>query len=363
MKTFKKIFFFPSLFLYFLFFATITWSGKGIVIVLEAPLLEKPDLKSRIVDWVRKGQKIYIHNKHFLQGPLELVLGSKKDLKKIGWTKEKDHPQFYLTLGRFSGEAYIPKKYVKLIFKDHREFAQKITSLDPDPTDYRPREPLMKGYPLLPRNLWRGQLSVIFGPHTKSNYIYPRAILQEQYALRKGMYLSYGRKASSKIQERFYFGGTFLFSIATAEFTLYLLDNTPIQSREKNWQIGLGPYLAYDLWRNQNYQITLQGRVQVNWNSISVSQVSPSSGNSEERIFQGLSFTPHMASLIQKKEIIPKFDLLLGIDIPFFFPQLLGSESSPQSPSFWQPEGSHNDAFFIPLGSTMTFFLGLQRHY
>ncbi len=343
---------------FFILFSLPLIAGEGIVVVLEAPLLREPNLESKVMQLVRKGQKIYIHNKHFLQDLSKQKLYTVEDLKKIDWKEENFHSNFYLTIDRSGNDAYIPKEYIKLITKDNREFTKSITPFAPDPTDYRAEEPLPEGYPIVRKQSYRGQISLGTGPDIKTSYLYPRTILKEKYSSRRGAYISYGRKAAWDKYDRFYFGGVFHIWTSQAQFTLFDFTET----KEARGQLGLGPYIAYDTWRNRDYQITLQGTLTLNWNRVIVSQTADDE-SFEERSFKGFSFSPRLGSFFQIKNIIPKVDFLSGIDLQLYLPHTLKSTTPIEIPDLWQKLNSQNDVFSVPFTAHWTLFIGFQSHY
>ena len=341
-----------------LLFSPSLSAGKGIVLVLEAPLLRKPHIKSKVVQRLRKGQKIYIHDKHFFPGPFQSIPYSAADLEKIKWLETDPHPHFYLSMDKVGNDAYIPKEYIKLITGDEREFSQRITPFQPDPTDYRIEEPLPEGYPLNPKHYYRGQFSFLIGPPLKGNYLYPQSILKEDLSTRKGFSFSYTHKISWDHLNRFYFGGNFHLWTSRALFTLF--DFT--QTQEARGQLGLGPYLSYDAWRSDDYQLTLQGTLSLNWNRIIVSQ-NADDGAFEERSFSGFSLTPRLGSFFQKRNIWPKLDLLLGLELQLHPPSSLKSSTPVEISPLWQEAGASKDVFNIAFGASWTFFFGFQSQY
>ncbi len=329
-------------------------AGEGIVTVLEGHLLRRPNLTSKIVQTVRKGQKIYIHGKHFLDDPLGPQTHSLEDLNKIGWEEKNDHLDFYLTVDKSGRDAYIVRKFVKLITGDEREFEQNITPFWPDPTDYRIREPLPDDYPIVDQIHKQQQFLIATGPDLKTKYAYPNSILQEEYGLQKGLYISYGRKANWDKENRFYFGGVAHFATSQSDFVL----NNSINAREIKNQIGVGPYTSYIIWRRNRYQISLQGALSFHGNRITIAQKS---GGERFRFrnFYGLSLAPRLGSFFHFRNVIPGGNLLAGIHFQMHMPHHLRPSTPGNEPARWN-RSPRDDVFAIPFSAQWSFLIGLQ---
>lgn len=323
-----------------LFFISLSSFGaKGIIVVHEAPLHQKPSIKSKVLQLVRKGQKIYIHNQH---------LKSNFDSKS----------NFYQTLDRNGNTAHIAKDYVKLITNDLREKRQAISPFSPDPTDYRLQEPLPKNYPFIKDERHRGQVSILAGPDMKANYIYPQVILEERYSFKRGFQLSYLKKANWDEKDRFYFGGEFTLWFSEARYTL--LDFT--EAQEARGQISVGPLITYDLWRGHEQRLTLKGSLPVHWSRMLVAQ-STTETLFEERSFSGFSVSPKLGAFFQFEKLVYEMDLFFGSDIQFHLPQKLKSKTAVQIPELWQASGSALDSIDVPFQAHWSLYLGFQTHY
>ncbi len=341
-----------------LFFCFKVTGNEGVVTVLEAYFLREPNLTSQIVQTVRKGQKITIHGKHFLDNPLAPQAHSLEDLRKIGWDERDDHPDFYLTVDKSGRDAYILRKFVKLITGDVREFSQNITPFNPDPSDYRIKEPLSESYPITEAIHKQHQVLLAMGPDLKTKYPYPNNVLQEQYSLRKGFTIAYGRKADWDKENRFYFGGMGYFLTSQSDF---VLDNG-ISSREIKNQVGLGPYITYTTWRKANYQISFQGALSLNANRVTIAQKS---GGERFRFrnFYGLSLTPRLSSFFQIRDIVPNGNFLMGIDFQIHTPHQLRPSTPSDDSLRWRTESPQDDVFAIPFSTQWNFLIGFQFYH
>ncbi len=124
-----------SLNLFFLLFLPYAFAAKGIVVALDVPLFSVPNNKAPVIQYVRKGDLIYLHSSA-LEGDL---------IKK----EPQDTKGFYKTLDNNGHDAYISKKFVNILLEGFIEIRQPRTLDENDPTDHRLAEPLEPHYPLL----------------------------------------------------------------------------------------------------------------------------------------------------------------------------------------------------------------------
>jgi len=335
-------------------------AGYGIITTLDAPIVRDMTIDSPVILTARKGDKIYIHNKYFINGPLDVVYKADdqqtaEDLKDL--ETEDGYEKFYETIDKNGQTAYISRYYVKLITTDIREFSQAVTPFNPDPNDYRPAEPLPVNYPIVSPEDHRAKLSFFVGPDLKSNYNYDLVLTQEDFSNRYGFDISYGRKASWDNENRFYFGGIFQGWTSQATFTLF--DDR--KATENRSQIGIGPYVSYDPWRFENISLTLQGSLMVNLTRNLIKQVDPT-GFNEERLFSGISLSPRLSSYFQMKTETLGVDIVGGMDVQFYLPQNLTSSTQPEA-GFWNEFGSNQDSVYIPFAAHWSLFVGIQTNY
>lgn len=100
-----------------------SWSAlalEGMVTVLHAPLWKKPQFNSVIVQYAKKGERLTIVD------------------------KPSPHSGFIPVWDKLAKIAYIQAKYIKVFSEDLMEQSQ--ISINKDPTDYRPNEPLAPQY-------------------------------------------------------------------------------------------------------------------------------------------------------------------------------------------------------------------------
>jgi hypothetical protein len=344
-----------SLILFSLSFSIL--AGQGIITTLEAPIFHKQSIDSTVIQYARKGQTIYIHNKHFVDGPLDVIY-DESDNFVANRDSIIDYEDYYETKDNNGQKAYISKYYVKLITHDEREFTQNITPFDPDPNDYRLEEPLPENYPLVKKNKYRATMSFSAGPDIRSNYNYNEVLEREDFSNRYGFNLSYGRKANWDKKDRFYFGGILHGWTALSKFELF--DDR--RTKEIKSQIGVGPFVSYDIWRNSDSTVTALGSISLNYTRNVVEQASLD-GLEEQRIFSSLSFSPRIASFYQLKTNIPGVDFIAGFDMQFYLPQELRSSKQAELSAFWNEQGSNQDTVYIPFTAHWSAFIGIQSRY
>lgn len=335
-------------------------AGYGIVTTLEAPIMNGISLDSKVIMTARKGQKIYIHDKYFLNGPLEVVYQA-DDQQKVNELSrlegENGYERFYETVDKNGNTAFISRYYVKLITNDTREFGQNITPFNPDPNDYRPEEPLPKNYPIDDPVKNRARLTFSMGPDLKSNYNYSSIIEKEDFSNRYGFELSYGGKANWDNQDRFYFGGLVQGWTSQSRFTLFDERDTI----ENKSQVSAGPWISYDPWRSRWVNFTIQGSLLISYTRNLVQQRTPD-GFDEERIFSGLSVTPKATSFFQFRTSDQDIDVVAGMDLQVYMPHSLKSNKVPEN-ELWNEYQTAEDSVYIPFTAHWSIFVGIQTRY
>ena len=345
------------------FFPFDAFAAKAVVLVLEAPLLKKADHHAEIINYVRKGDVIYINSKDVDSAPDETrwELGNLEGVylseykNKLDADDPVDKRKFYQTVSEGGYSAYIARKFVKVLYHDEREYLEPISPFSFDPTDYRPIEPIHENFPFLHQDRRKAGAGFSLGPSRKINYPYPTQIIQEKFDLRRGFSIYYTTRISFDDFNRFYTGIVFTFLSSNASFTLA----NDITTEENYRQFGIGPYLSYDFHRNENYLLTVYGSLTFNMDRFRVNQTRPV-GTNEERLFTGFSFTPRVGHNFQIRNIIPNIDLYLSAEVQITLPHTLKSSSSASIQNIWQ---FWQDRIKIPFGGNINLFVGIQSVY
>ncbi|GEM_PF-736362 len=342
-------------FLLLLIFSTSTLALEAQVIVLEAPLLSSPSLKSRVLQRVRKGKNLFIHK----QGIVKSSWQMNYNVNSEGLPLEEKYQDvdFLKTLTRAGQDAWIPKKFVKIIYNDEREAALQMNPYsDYDPTDYRIEEPLEKGYPFVVQNKARATMTFGMGPASKSGFDYGSSILEENIGSRYSFVTTYSKKVSFDAYDRFYFGGILQIH---GQRSVYFITNDRT-SQETHGEIGIGPYITYDIYRTEDRSLTTYGAFTYNLHRYSVEQATR--GDSfEERLFSGYSITPKFGLSYNIRNIIPesKVDLIFGSETNINLPYSLTTQSEGEISSFW----NNSNQVDFPLSATYSFYVGIQASY
>lgn len=348
-----------TLFILTLLFSTTVFAGRGVIITHEAPLLPEESFDTRPVQHVRQGDVIFIHDFHFGTADYEVTFSGYTDEESEQYNKVSDGPDkigFFRTMDRTGAVAFIEKKYVKLIYKDERE---KQSSVDPwknDPTDYRLEEPLPEGYPLYDVGGLKASAALAFGPSRKINYPYFSNITRESFTGRMGGEFTFARRVSFDKYDRFYFGGMGQVYTSISKFTLEN-GNT---AEELYSELGAGPMLSYFIYRGENWGITYQGGITINWQRVLVNQVK-ANGDSEQRIFSAFNLTPKMQLLVTRSNLIPSFDVMFGTNFQFNLDTALTAGKTPELDDIWR-EGS-DDSYIFPTGGVFSLFVGIHSTY
>lgn len=305
----------------------------AVVIVLEAPLLKEPDYRSKILQTLRKGQRVYVPDEVLVNGDL---------------------PEFIPTFDRTGNRTYIPARYIKVITHNEAEYNQPITYEGHDPTDYRLEEPIPTTYPFSNNEYLRASLSMIIANNSQSAYAFEPSYDQQDLKNEIGARVVVTRKVQFDSFDRFYFG--FLGIITNTEnSTEYKNASTSSESRAL---YRGGPFLTYDAYKNENMRFSLGGGFTYNYHKSLVS-IQNSEGLGEDRIFSGYSLSPVVNSTFQLASIVPNTDLIAGADLNFFLPHTQKAQNSAEITQLW----SENDEIRSPLKVQASVFFGIQVKY
>ncbi|MBT7610244.1 MAG: hypothetical protein HN576_10840 [Bacteriovoracaceae bacterium] len=342
--------------IFFLIVSSLAYAGKGVVIVLQAPLLNNDNFDSPAVTHVRKGQEIYIHDKHFGLSSDNITfegMADDEDIDKVedGYDKEG----FFQTLDASGNAAYIEKKYIKLIFNDRRELFSKVRPFKYDPTDYRLEEPLQKNYPIAIEKMFRAGAFMAFGPPRHVNYNYVSPVVAQNFSTRIGAEIFYAKKVDFDLYDRFYFGGMGHIYSFNSESSMQD-DST---AEEKGGEFGAGPFLSYIFFRNNNWRMTFSGGLTLNYYRSLVKIGSEDGDDEEERFFDGFYFTPKIKTYIVAKNITPAVDFMAGFDITMNIPTNISGSTPIRNNNQWQ-EDPAADNIHLPFGAIWSFIIGIN---
>ncbi|MBT3980040.1 MAG: hypothetical protein HOE90_01730 [Bacteriovoracaceae bacterium] len=354
---------------------------QGQVITLNAPLFEKPDIDSKIVQRMRKGDLIYIKKDLSGGAPFkpnyqlvayyeglsynEYIRGAdiKETVESKSGTINKDNLKitkfdFYQTIDRLGKTAYVPKVFIKPLYKDSRELSDTVNRFEHDPTDYRKPEPLGKHYPFVKVREWKTLVNAGIGSPYRSHYHYPNDIEKENYGPRIEIFAMASNRVNYDNYDRTYFGFMGEYSTQSTKIGLF---NENI-SREKLTRLGVGPYMSWDGFRSQNWQATFYGGlIFYPINKIAITQNINSRGE-EIRTFKSYMVSPRIGALYQLLDVIEDLDLNIAIHMA----QPLGPNMKPQQQKeftndTWRIENDDRiNHRFVP---EFSFTIGFQSSY
>lgn len=307
---------------------------NGMVMVLEAPLLKSPSTNSPVLQVKRRGKIIYVNP------------SSIRD----------EETKFYKTLTRDGQDAYIEKRFVKIFFHTVRELEQPLLSMKKDPTDYRLSEPLLEGYPISSNKTLLSSFALHYGTTEKTNYQYPNLVEKESFSSAIGASFNFLKRANYDKTNRFYYGIQTSFLNQKSEF---ILPGNQYSS-ESQANIGLGPMVSYAFYRNETYDLRLQGGFQYNWIRRLVSQEAGETA--EERLFSGYNISSNMELLIQRKGVFKSDRLRFsgGIRANANLPYTLSSATPIEISELWNEQ---QDTISQSLSITATIFFGITGNY
>ncbi len=323
----------------------------AIVIVLEAPLLEAPSLDSNVKQVVRKGDKIYLHDKHFNASKWETTSQASERVLLMDDIYDEE---FYQTLSKDGFPAFVQSKYVKVIYQDDRELTNPVSRFEVDPTDYRLEEPLPEGYPLSEKDKKKAAALFSLGTHSKSSYEFNDAIINEDYANSYGFTLLYMTKVDYDLFDRFYFGTKIGFDNNNVDFGFANGANV----KQSLGRYSIGPHISFDIYKSEKTRLTAYTNISVTYHRAYLSYEGLNEAY-EERAFNAWGITPEIGTMWQWVEILPSTDLVLGANL-IAQPRVEMNPATEAVGSFWNAD---QDVLVTQAGLRASFTLGIQARY
>lgn len=342
---------------------------QGTITVLEAPIFGEPNDKSKVIQHVRKGSSIYIHDAEAFENRYKELSYSKnpeeykiinKDLfitdESIYIPKKESH--FYKTIAKSGREAYILKEHVFIEYKDRRELTQKV--LRPDNTDYRIEEPLTKDYPLITEVTgYRGQTSISLGQPNYKAYPFKQNILDTSFTLAKDFNFTYSKITDFNYNRRLYFGALGGLHFSSQEYLL-----TSQRAEQSNARVYLGPYLSYDVYRNQSLYITTYTSIQfVLYDTMEIKINDVNTNSNDSRTYQSpFSLQPSLGANVNFPKGFFNFDSVFGFNVKGLMPKTYTANTAGTDSSFWRTNDVE-DSFKQPFRVELSYFIGVQSNY
>ena len=348
-----------------LVFSTQLWAGEGMIVVLEAPMFRHPDVSSDVVQYTRKGQRIYIHpavmvdRAKYSDVPLnEKALKEKlNDGDQMVIPKDTvdyhDGMDFILTKDKQGRDAWMLREHVHIFYEDRREYAQKDPY--PDPTDYRLLEPLPDTFPIVRKERLRGGFSLSLGSPYSRTYPYNEKIKAEAVGYQYEVNGQLTRQLEFDKRGRWYGGGMFTVRTSQSRYTL------ETRRASEQWtRLGAGGTLTMDAWRSETQRITLTGAAIVYpYSQAGISQSEK--GVEENRNFWGWNFGGRAGAQWQRLRVLAELDFVVGVWGELESPMRMQAKTSTNRREWWG--GSKSDTFNPNATFTFAGIVGLQSTY
>jgi hypothetical protein len=328
-----------------LLFTLNLWAGEAMITVLEAPIFRQESQDSKIVQYARKGQIIYIDERD-LKPEMDENFSYKESGISIPPSTKKI---FYKTLDKNGRDAFILGEHVKIIYKDFREFREKLTDLDP--TDYRIAEPISDKFPFVKTNTKVINLFFGTGPQRKISYPYSENIIYEEYQLRTAVGFNFFWPKNDSQSFRWGINGAFFNGNSR-----FMLENET-KTYEQLGQFSLGPQMQFMALNGPRFEISYVLGLNVDWTRDMITQ-QLTNGTEGERVFQGLSAVPQASIYLTGVELLWSVDLIFMIEAQLILPQTLKPDDSSPNNGSWN--SSNQDYISIPFGGQVNFFLGFS---
>ena len=321
----------------------------GVSQVFKAQIYESPDVKSKVIAYLKKGEKVKVHNKHFN----ESTIAEKLEDQEID--KYESKQGFYHVITPLGDIGFIEKNHLHLIYRDFRDQHYHFqTSPEKDLTDYRLIEPLEPSYPLSKKNSFRLNLQARLGPGFYDNYVFPTLIKRERFSNRYGAAITFLKNANFDFEDRFYFGAVVKFLTFRNEFILEN-DSTYL---EDHLGITIGPTLYYESLRLK--RMTIGHGLELNA-IYRVTEISAKDAlNQEKRKFDGYMLEPAIINQMSFQNLKKNLDFNLGMRISARPKYTLKSKRPSEHRRFW---GGEDGKYEMEAKVYQTYFIGIQIYH
>jgi hypothetical protein len=359
---------FKYLSLTLLFLSANTHAIDGTIVVLEAPLFKTPDEASKVVQYYRKGETIFIHSMeafhdYFEDEEIVQVRGIKADPNTDPFIGEgqvyypNPESKFYKTVSRNGSEAFILKEHVYIVYKDKREFSQKV--IEHDHTDYRIAEPIPKKYPFIQESGYRGQTQLAFGQPNYKVYPFPDQIRDTEISTSKELNFVWSSAESVDSRKRFFFGFMAGFHFSSIKFLL-----SQQEANQENTRFSLGPFASYDVYRSKKGAFNIYTSSQAYlYDSMKITATNKLSNIKETREYASpIGLTQLLGFNYQFFKSIYTFDTIIGTNIRLNLPKNYSTTSAADTEDLWN-SSSKTDNYDQPFSTEVSLFVGLQSYY
>lgn len=342
-----------------------SWAVDGVIAVLEAPVFGEPNEASKVIQYYRKGEEVYIHPQETEEDPFRDRNFKEKDYIKADQFKDPllenpyrpdEESKFYKTLAKSGREAWILKEHVLLDYNDAREIGQKTAKFDH--TDYRIDEPLEKGYPFIFEKAYKGNFSMALGRANFDAYPYKERILDQSFNLSAEISFAWMKSQEIDPSKRFYFGGIGGIHMSSQDFVME--DQNATQT---NFRLFLGPIASYDIYRNEKNTLNLSISTQLYLLDNMDVSIDGDEFDSEIRTYQSnFGVSPQFAAAYKIKNYFEKLDLSFGFNMRVNLPKTYETKDSGELDLYWRRTGS-GDSYYQGFTSEITYFISFDNTY
>jgi hypothetical protein len=361
-----------KLFLVLLFILNSAFALDGVVTVLEAPLFRVPNKATKVVQYLRKGDTLYLHPSIARTDPYEGISPSEDEELLYFEASERDYKdrytdefveknlyrhrevsKYYKTIDKAGNDAYILKEHVFVYYEDERELEQQHKPVI-DYTDYRIPEPLPENFPFKKKvKGYRGFISFGVGNQSNNSYPYPEDVTDQGFKQKTEFSFLWTKRAAFDEENRLYWGAMTRITMFENQFTLQTR-----KAKEQWFKAGIGPAMTYDIWRKNDESIVSLFSFEVNlFNRNSITQ-KDNTGNSERRSYQKVTFVPRFGGYYKKHNALGNLDFISGLSIQWNPPYRIQTSRASANSSWWNNTAS--DGYQIRNSAEFSLFIGLQ---
>lgn len=324
-------------------------AATAMVIAHRAPMFKEKNTSSVVYQYVRRGERIFINNKHIDRTFLTNYRAD--DAIGNGLIEDSD---YYTTSDRIGRTAYILKKHVKIFYNDTREMDSPVTLGEQDDTDYRIKGKLPDNYPFSAVEKRYSALMLATETTSKNSYPYPTQVEKDNIGNRYKLVGVAAWKADFDKLDRFYFGAKGHMAFSQNQYIF----SSGTMANEANLIWGIGPYISYDFYKSNDLILRLGGGILLNYHLVKVSQDSED-GFRDRQYYDAFFFSPEISFNFVMREVLKKVDLIVGSSIRVNQPYSLTTEMKKYDKEIW----SSLDQIEHPFGVNIDLGLGLSYKF
>ena len=323
----------------------------GVSIVFKTQVYKRPDFKSEVIGYLKKGKRVKVHLKHFKERE---ILSPLQD-QDIDTYEEQQG--FYQIIDDYGLIGFVEKKHLNLIYEDFRdhEYHLKANKDEEDLTDYRLSEPISNTYPLSKKNNFKLNFQLRLGPSFLDNYLFPTTIKRERFSHRFGAAISFIKNANFDFEDRIYFGVV----LKVLSFQNNFVTSNDAKYLEDHFSFDIGPTLFFDSVQYRNISISHGLEINLEYRSAKIDLTHEN--KNESRKFIGYTVKPSLVNQISFKNLDKNINFNMGMRVTARPKYELRTGKPSKFSEYWdQPD----DGFYeMEAKIYQTYFIGLQVYY